>query len=269
MEPGSLQAGYAPFVASLLAGGFRQPDGEGWTAELVAAHVALNNDLIAEAAEQVAAGHDVSYDNAGTVDEAELARFAAAAGSLAGLAREVDRSAARLERARQALGSRADTPVHVRITDGGRVVVDGPMPIGAFADANAAAHLSAHLDQLRALESIRGAAPPAEFDSYQLVLLEHAPDAPHLGEQAAASLLAEHLAFFAKMINAGLMMTSGPVSNDETVGGACLYRAGSIERARALAEDDPVVRAGIYAARVMTWITPKGAVEWPAPAVWP
>ncbi len=51
MSP-SFDAVYAPFVASLLAGGFgpAAADGE-WPAELVAAHIARNNDLIAEVAE--------------------------------------------------------------------------------------------------------------------------------------------------------------------------------------------------------------------------
>ena len=67
MSP-SFDAVYAPFVASLLAGDFGPPaDGE-WPAELVAAHIARNNDLIAAAAEQVAAGQEVSYDNESGVE---------------------------------------------------------------------------------------------------------------------------------------------------------------------------------------------------------
>ena len=151
MTSDSLAAAYAPFTASLLAGGFDPPaDGE-WGAELVAAHIVRNNDLIAEAAEQVAAGADVAYDNAGSVDEIELARLAEGAGGLTGLAREVERSAARLERAGQALGALAATPVHVIIRDGGEVVRDGPVPIGAFINGNASFHLDAHHAQLRAL----------------------------------------------------------------------------------------------------------------------
>lgn len=72
MSSGSLEAAYAPFVASLRAGGFGPPtDGE-WPAELIAAHIARNNDLIAEAAERVAAGEAVSYDNFIGVDETPL-----------------------------------------------------------------------------------------------------------------------------------------------------------------------------------------------------
>ena len=73
--PESLDAVYAPFVASLRAGGLGPPPEGEWPAELVAAHIARNNDLIAEAAEQIAAGHEVRYDNAAGVDDAELAEM--------------------------------------------------------------------------------------------------------------------------------------------------------------------------------------------------
>jgi hypothetical protein len=49
MTSDDLEAAYAPFIATLLAGGFRDP-ADGWPAELIAAHVAANNDLIAHAA---------------------------------------------------------------------------------------------------------------------------------------------------------------------------------------------------------------------------
>ena len=151
MPPG-FDAVYAPFAASLRAGGFGPPaDGES-PAELVAAHIARNNDLIAAAAEQVAAGQEVSYDNESGVDDAELARYAQSVGGLAGLAREVERSAARLEQARDALGDRASTPVQVIIRDHGQIVRDGPMTIGAFIEGNASFHLALHLEQLKALE---------------------------------------------------------------------------------------------------------------------
>src|SRR3984885_5704895 len=183
MPPG-FDAVYAPFVASLRAGGFGPPaDGE-WPAELVAAHIARNNDLIAAAAEQVAAGQEVSYDNESGVDDAEPARYAQSVGGLAGLAREVERSAARLEQARDALGDRASTPVQVIIRDHGQIVRDGPMTIGAFIEGNVSFHLDLHLEQLKALELNPESGPPDDFDQYQLVLLERSPDAPALDDEA-------------------------------------------------------------------------------------
>ncbi len=266
MSTGSLEAAYAPFVASLRAGGFGPPAAGEWSAELVAAHVARNNDLIAETAEKVAAGEQVSYDNAVGVDEAELVSYAAAVGGLAGLAIEVERSAARLERARDALGDLAGTHVHAVIRDGGQVVRDAPISIGAFIEGNASFHLDAHAEQLRGLVADYGSGPPAEFDGYQLVLLERAADAPELAEQAATELQRQHLGHFARMRAAGLMMAAGPIRGDDVIAGICFYRADTPERARKLAEDDPAVRAGCYVVRAMDWFTPKGAVQWPGAA---
>jgi uncharacterized protein YciI len=262
MSSGSLEAAYAPFVASLRAGGFGPPPAGEWPAELIAAHIARNNDLIAEAAERVAAGEPVSYDNAVGVDETPLTEYAAAVGGLVGLAQEVERSAARLARASDGLGARADTLVNVVIRDGGKIVRDGPMPIGTFIEGNASFHLDAHTEQLRALIVDNEGAPPAEFDHYQLVLLERAPGAPELDEETANTLQRQHLGHFARMRAAGLMTVAGPIRGDDAIAGICIYRAGTPERARRLAEDDPAVRAGRYVVRSMDWFTAKDAVQW-------
>jgi len=264
MSSGSLEAAYAPFVASLRAGGFGPPPTGEWPAELIAAHIARNNDLIAEAAESVAAGKAVSYDNFVGVDETPLTEYAAAAGGLLGLAQEVERSAARLARARDGLGVLADTPVHVVIRDGGKIVRDGPIPIGAFIEGNASFHLDAHTEQLRALILDGESGPPAEFDHYQLVLLERAPDVPELDEQAANTIQRQHLGHFARMRAAGLMTVAGPIRGDDAIAGICIYRAETPERARRLAEDDPAVRAGLYVVRSMDWYTAKNAIRWAA-----
>ena len=262
MSSGSIEAAYAPFVASLRAGGFGPPAAGEWPAELIAAHIARNNDFIAEAAEKVAAGEQVSYDNAVTVDEAALADYAQAVGGLPGLAAEVERSAARLARSRDGLGDLAATPVHVVIRDGGNIVRDSPMPIGAFVEGNASFHLDIHAQQLSALVVDRESGPPAAFDQYQLVLLERRPDAPELDEQAGDSLQRQHLGHFARMRAAGLMTVAGPIRGDDAIAGICIYRADTPERARRLAEDDPAVRAGRYTIRSMDWFTAKDAIRW-------
>jgi uncharacterized protein YciI len=265
MASDSVAAAYAPFVASLLAGGFGEPADGGWTAELVAAHVIKNNDLIAATAELVADGAEVSYDNASTIDEVELAAYAVSVGGLAGLAGEVERSASRLEAAGEALGDKAGTPVHVIIRDGGDIVQDGPIPIGAFVEGNATFHLNLHHDQLKALELPRAPeAPPTEFDIYQLILLVRAPDGPQLDDAASTALGLQHLGHFGKMHAAGFLRVAGPIEGDDDIAGICIYQAGSVERARKLAEDDPAVRAGRFVVRAMTWYTQKGALPWDA-----
>src|SRR5271165_6682722 len=121
MEASILKSAYEPFAAALREGGFEAP-AEGWTAELVAAHVARNNDLIAEVAETVAAGGQPAYDNRAAVDESELQAFADAAGGMAGLADAVEASARRLARAWAALDeTTAGYLLPVVIVDSGRV----------------------------------------------------------------------------------------------------------------------------------------------------
>jgi uncharacterized protein len=261
MASHSLTAAYAPFVASLRAGGFRDPDDGGWPAEVVAAHVAKNNDLIAATAELVAEGAEVSYDNATTVEQVELAAYATSVGGLPGLAAEIERSAARLEAARDALGAKAETPVHVIIRDGGTVVRDGPIAIGEFIDGNATFHLHMHHEQLKALEPAWAPdAPPREFDTYQLILLVRPSDQPVLDDDARKALGLQHLGHFRKMHAAGYLKIAGPIDEDDEIAGICLYQADSLEQARRLAEDDPAVRAGRFAIRAMTWHTQKGAL---------
>jgi uncharacterized protein len=257
----SLIAMYAPFVASLRAGGFRDPDDGGWPAELVAAHVVKNNDLIAATAELVAEGAEVAYDNKAAVDEVELAAYATSVGGLLELATEVERSAARLEAARDALGAMADTPVHVVIHDSGAVVRDGPIPIGAFIDGNATFHLRMHQDQLKGLEPTWAPeAPPCEFDTYQLILLVRPKDQQALDDDATKALGLQHLGHFRKMRAAGYLKVAGPIDGDDDIAGICIYQADSLEQAQRLAEDDPAVRAGRFVVRAMTWPTQKGAL---------
>jgi uncharacterized protein YciI len=255
----SLQPAYAPFAASLRAGEFREPAAGEWSPSLIAAHIICNNDLIADVAEAIARGEDVDYDNESGVNDADLERFAATVGGLSDLAAEVQRSAARLDAAYQSLGSRADAALHVRIRDGQEIAVDRPGTIGALVEGNASFHLDAHHEQLKALQRPWVADPPAEFDSYQLILLVRGSNPPVLDEAASTALQREHLGHLQKMRAAGLMGAAGPVSGDPEIAGICIYTASSVDEARALAEDDPAVKAGRLEVKAREWFTGKGA----------
>ncbi|MGA2210286.1 MAG: YciI family protein [Acidimicrobiales bacterium] len=257
-----LAAMYAPFVAALRAGTFRTAD-SGWPPELIGAHVALNNDLIAELAERVAAGEAPAYDNAAAVDDDALRQFAETAGGRQGMAEAVERSAMRLAAACGALGERAGTLVPVVIRDGGAVVVDQAVPIGSFCEGNAGFHLAAHREQLRALEDPPAIVPPSDFDQFQVVLLVRSPDAPEMSETETAELMRHHLGHFAKMQAAGWLHAAGPLRGDDVppMAGICIYQTSSEEMTRRLAEDDPAVRGGHFVVQVFTWYTPKGTVS--------
>jgi uncharacterized protein YciI len=272
MDEDTIRSAYAPFVAALRNGGFTVPE-DGWPAELVAAHVSLNNDLISEAAERIVAGEQPSYDNIAAVDETALGSYADAAGGLAGLADAVEASARRLAKAWAALDETTGScllPAVIR--DSGAVVIDRPIAIRDFIEGNASFHLDAHLAQLKALQPTAGEAgtqrtaePPTEFDTYQFVLLRRPEQRPEIDDERADLLQSQHLGYLATMKEDGHMKVAGPLSDqpDDTWRGFSIYQVGSVEEARRLAELDPAVRAGHLTVDVMSWHTPKGALNFP------
>ena len=107
--------------------------------------------------------------------------------------------------------------------------------------------------------------PPFEMETVQLVLLLRAPTWKKLPAEESAALQKEHLAHLTTMAEAGKMVVAGPFSDqaDPAYRGACIYRVGSVAEARALAEQDPIVKAGQLRVEVMTWWYGKGYMTFP------
>jgi uncharacterized protein YciI len=107
--------------------------------------------------------------------------------------------------------------------------------------------------------------PKFEMESYQLVLLMRAPTWQKLPQEEAEALQAKHIAHLTAMGESGKMVIAGPFSNqvDPAYRGACLYRVATPEDARALAEQDPIVKAGQLRVEVMTWWVGKGYMTFP------
>lgn len=108
-------------------------------------------------------------------------------------------------------------------------------------------------------------AEPMEFDTYQLVLLKRPTERAELPEDEVAKIQAAHLAHLQRMAREGYAVVGGPFGDqdDERLRGLVLYRVGSVEEARRLAEQDPAVHAGRLEVEVMTWYTEKGALAFP------
>jgi hypothetical protein len=146
-----IEEAYEPFAAALRAGGFGEPD-TGWTAGQIGAHIALNNELLSQAAETLHETGAASYDNHAAIDDEGLLGYAQQCGGLGGLADAVQASAARLARAYQNLTEEErERPVPALIVDGGQVVADEPMPLGHLIPGNGDFHLAMHLTQLQSL----------------------------------------------------------------------------------------------------------------------
>jgi len=74
----------------------------------------------------------------------------------------------------------------------------------------------------------------------------------------------DHLAWLLKLEAGGVVFLSGPLTSGPEVGpgsGITVLRAGSAEEARAIAEDDPFVRAGLRAVEVYGWRVNEGAIR--------
>lgn len=122
-------------------------------------------------------------------------------------------------------------------------------------------------------EGAKPAAPPSppkfEMESVQLVLLLRAPTWRKLPAEEAEALQKAHIAHLTAMGDAGKIVVAGPFSDQEDPAyrGVCVYRVGSVAEARALAEQDPIVKAGQLRVEAMTWWYGKGYMTFPkAPA---
>ena len=132
-------------------------------------------------------------------------------------------------------------------------------------------HLAATLAAVAAALAAPGAraAPPGgapmEMESVQLVLLMRAPTWKKLPDDEAKALQAAHLAHLGKMAEAGKAVVCGPFDRQEDPAfrGACIYAVKTPEEARALASDDPTVKAGQLRVEVMTWWVGKGHMTFP------
>jgi uncharacterized protein len=101
-----------------------------------------------------------------------------------------------------------------------------------------------------------------QFDTFTVTLLVLRPDAPQLDESAAAALQDAHLAHLADLHEAGYLLAAGPLLGppDREFRGLSILNVDP-ERARQLKEEDPAVRAGRFAVKVMPWIVPGGAMS--------
>jgi cell wall assembly regulator SMI1 len=146
-DPDRLRQRYGQLVAELRDGGFAAPPGDGWSAEMVAAHVKRNTELLLAVTDEIAATDPdfdrrmarawatgrrrhpddagdrvepyIRYDNSETFDPAVLDRYAAA--GLSALADDIERLSGRLA---ESVGRiRARRPIaYVRIVDGDTVL---------------------------------------------------------------------------------------------------------------------------------------------------
>jgi len=108
-----------------------------------------------------------------------------------------------------------------------------------------------------------------ELQRFQLVLLRRPDGAPEYDDKTLARIQREHVGFYASMREAGHVVTNGPVLDqpDARLRGIAIFTAGSVDRARELANTDPAVQAGRLEVEAMTWWCPPGTMIRPGDPV--
>jgi uncharacterized protein len=109
------------------------------------------------------------------------------------------------------------------------------------------------------------------LDAYTIVFLRRRPDSPDFTDEQVAEIQRGHLAFNARMREAGHALVSGPFDGqpDESWRGMSVFRT-SPEETRRLMAGDPAVQARRLTFDVFTWLMPSGALgERPAATIEP
>jgi uncharacterized protein YciI len=101
-----------------------------------------------------------------------------------------------------------------------------------------------------------------EFDRFTIGLLIRNPNAPKLSTNEENDLQDAHMAHLAQLHDDGVLLAAGPLQGpqDRDLRGMEIYR-GSLDEVKALADQDPAVRAGRFVHHFLPWMVPGGALS--------
>jgi uncharacterized protein len=105
----------------------------------------------------------------------------------------------------------------------------------------------------------RGAEEPMpEMTTYYFGMLLKAEKWSPEVTPSSTALQAQHIAHLTAMGRAGRLVIAGPLLDDGTIRGLLVYKAASLDEAKAWAEADPAVKAGRLKVEMHPWMVMKG-----------
>ena len=127
-------------------------------------------------------------------------------------------------------------------------IVTPTLVLIAFAFLAAAATL---LPAPRVQAQEKEKAPEHKLIEFQMALLKHGPKYSASG--MTDDLKKQHIANVMSLLESGKVIIAGPFNDESDVAGIIIFRASSADEARALAENDPAVKAGFFSAEMHPW----------------
>lgn len=111
------------------------------------------------------------------------------------------------------------------------------------------------------------AAPPEteewEMATYQVAFLRRGPAWTPASTPELEKLQAAHLTHIGKMAETGKLIIAGPFSDGGDLRGMFIFRVDTVEEAKALAEQDPAVKAGRLVLEWHPWFAAKNILVTP------
>lgn len=95
-----------------------------------------------------------------------------------------------------------------------------------------------------------------------MIILERNPNAPSLDERTGGAIRDEHLARVAQLHESGKILAAGPfpVGMDEKLEALVILNVPA-QKAHEIFQEDPIVKAGIWRFKVLSWMVPTGAMS--------
>ena len=96
--------------------------------------------------------------------------------------------------------------------------------------------------------------------TYQLGLLRRGPQSAPADAEETRRLHEDHLAHIRSLMQSGKLGAAGPFTDDGELRGLLIFRAASLDEARALAEADPLVKSGRLVVEFHPWMAADGTL---------
>lgn len=99
--------------------------------------------------------------------------------------------------------------------------------------------------------------PQFDLDTYQLGFLRKGPNSGTGTKEEVEKIQEGHMANIGKMAQSGKLVAAGPMMDNGDLRGLFLFKA-TMEEAKAMAAEDPAIKAGRLRMDIFTWMAPKG-----------